>query len=124
VIGGAGMGFSFVPITISALAGVHPADAGIASGLVNTSRQIGGAIGLAATGAIAAASTSGYLASHPSLSATSSAALDHGFQTALLSLAGLLLLGAGVVAVALSPPRSGEVRPLREGDAIAFEEAA
>jgi EmrB/QacA subfamily drug resistance transporter len=124
VIGGAGMGFSFVPITISALAGVHPADAGIASGLVNTSRQIGGAIGLAATGAIAAASTSGYLASHPSLPATSSAALDHGFQTALLSLTGLLLLGAAVVVVALRPSRSGEVRPLREGDAIAFEEAA
>jgi hypothetical protein len=124
VIGGAGMGFSFVPITISALAGVHPADAGIASGLVNTSRQIGGAIGLAATGAIAAASTSGYLASHPALSATSAAALDHGFQTALLSLTGLLLLGAAVVAVGLSPSRSGEVRPLREGDGIAFEEAA
>ena len=124
VIGGAGMGFSFVPITISALAGVHPADAGIASGLVNTSRQIGGAIGLAATGAIAAASTSGYLASHPALPATSGAALDHGFQTALLSLTGLLLLGVGVVAVGLRSARPGELRPLRDGDAIAFEEAA
>ena len=48
VLGGLGLGFSFVPLTIASLAGVERADAGIASGLVNTSRQIGGAIGLAA----------------------------------------------------------------------------
>src|SRR5207302_448914 len=40
VLGGAGMGFSFVPITIGSLTGVERADAGVASGLVNTSRQI------------------------------------------------------------------------------------
>ena len=100
------MGFSFVPITIASLAGVDRADAGVASGLVNTSRQIGGAIGIAAVSAIAAASTSSYLAAHPALSATSGAALDHGFQTALLALAGLLLVGAAVVAFGLRPPRS------------------
>src|SRR5207253_8758977 len=48
VLGGAGLGFAFVPITIASLSGVDRADAGVASGLVNTSRQIGGAIGLAA----------------------------------------------------------------------------
>ena len=48
VLGGAGMGLSFVPVTIASLTGVERADAGIASGLVNTTRQIGGAIGLAA----------------------------------------------------------------------------
>ena len=57
VLGGLGLGFSFVPLTIASLAGVERADAGIASGLVNTSRQIGGAIGLAAVSAIAATST-------------------------------------------------------------------
>jgi EmrB/QacA subfamily drug resistance transporter len=60
VLGGAGMGLSFVPITIGALAGVERSDAGVASGLVNTSRQIGGAIGIAAISAIAATSTRNY----------------------------------------------------------------
>src|SRR5213080_3488079 len=54
VLGGAGMGFSFVPITIGSLTGVERADAGVASGLVNTSRQIGGAIGVATISTIAA----------------------------------------------------------------------
>ena len=42
-----GLGFSFVPITIAAVSGVRPDDAGLASGLINTSQQIGGALGLA-----------------------------------------------------------------------------
>src|SRR6266536_1018235 len=50
---GFGLGVSFVAVTIAALAGVTPAHAGIASGLVNTSRQVGGAIGLAAVTTIA-----------------------------------------------------------------------
>src|ERR1051325_921948 len=58
VLGGAGMGLSFVPVTIASLTGVERADAGVASGLVNTSRQIGGAVGLAAVSAIAATSSS------------------------------------------------------------------
>ena len=65
VLGGLGLGFSFVPLTIASLAGVERADAGIASGLVNTSRQIGGAIGLAAMSAIAAMSTANYADAHP-----------------------------------------------------------
>jgi MFS family permease len=42
-----GLGFSFVPVSIAALAGVTGKDAGLASGLINTSQQIGGALGLA-----------------------------------------------------------------------------
>src|SRR5213082_135172 len=81
VLGGAGMGLSFVPVTIAGLTGVQGADAGVASGLINTSRQIGGATGVAAVSAIAAASTNGYLSAHPALSAASG--LDHGFRTGL-----------------------------------------
>ena len=84
VLGGAGMGFSFVPVTIASLTGVDRSDAGVASGLVNTSRQIGGAIGLAAVSAIAATSTSNYAHAHSAVTASSSVALDHGFQTASL----------------------------------------
>ena len=65
VLGGAGMGLSFVPVTIASLTGVERSDAGVASGLINTSRQIGGAIGLAAVSAIAATSTSNYVQAHP-----------------------------------------------------------
>jgi EmrB/QacA subfamily drug resistance transporter len=44
---GIGLGFSFVPVSIAALAGVPPREAGLASGLINTSQQIGGALGVA-----------------------------------------------------------------------------
>ena len=47
IILGIGLGFTFVPISIAALAGVTGRDAGLASGLINTSQQIGGALGLA-----------------------------------------------------------------------------
>src|SRR5437762_10625603 len=122
VLGGAGMGLSFVPVTIASLTGVERADAGVASGLINTSRQIGGALGLAAVSAIAAISTSHYVSAHEALTVSSGTALDHGFQTALYVLTGLLVAGA-VIAVALlrtSPPRA-EVAPV-DGEAIVLEE--
>src|SRR6266852_1651002 len=100
VLGGAGMALSFVPVTIASLTGVERSDAGVASGLINTSRQIGGAIGLAAVSAIAATSTSNYAQAHSGITAASGVALDHGFQTALYVLTGLLVVGA-LVAVGL-----------------------
>jgi EmrB/QacA subfamily drug resistance transporter len=125
VLGGVGMGFSFVPITIASLAGVERADAGVASGLINTSRQIGGAIGIAATSAIAAASTSGYVDSHPGLTATSAVALDHGFQTGLYVLTGLLVLGAVTAATLVRPaPTSAAGAEGTEDEAVALDEAA
>jgi MFS family permease len=53
-----GMGFSFVPVSIAALAGVEAKDAGLASGLINTSQQIGSALGIAVLSAIAVAHSS------------------------------------------------------------------
>jgi EmrB/QacA subfamily drug resistance transporter len=93
VLGGAGMGFSFVPVTIAGLTGVERSDAGVASGLINTSRQIGGAIGIAAVSAIAATSASSYAAAN---AVSPTAALDHGFRTGLYVLTGLLLAGAAI----------------------------
>jgi len=125
VLGGAGLGLSFVPVTIASLTGVDRSDAGVASGLINTSRQIGGAIGIAAISAIAANSTRHYVDAHSALGVTTGAALDHGFQTALFVLIGLLLAGAliTVTFVRQAPARRGEVAPV-EGELVALEEAA
>ena len=110
VLGGLGLGFSFVPLTIASLAGVERSDAGIASGLVNTSRQMGGAIGLAAMSAIAATSTANYADAHPGVGAASAAALDHGFQTTLYVLTGLLVVGAVIAGVWIKPQRAAEAQ--------------
>jgi EmrB/QacA subfamily drug resistance transporter len=122
VLGGAGMGLSFVPVTIGGLSGVNRADAGVASGLINTSRQIGGAIGIAAATAIAASATSRYSGA-PS---DSLAALDHGFRVALASSAGLLIVGAAVAAFFIRPVRAQEpaVREIAPGETVLLEEAA
>jgi EmrB/QacA subfamily drug resistance transporter len=124
VLGGAGMGLSFVPVTIAGLTGVERSDAGVASGLINTSRQIGGAIGIAAVSAIAATSTSNYVRDH-GVAASSGAALDHGYQVALYVLTGLLLVGA-LIAVTLvrSGPASSVPAGRIEEEMVKLEEAA
>jgi fucose permease len=122
VLGGAGLGLSFVPVTIASLAGVNRADAGIASGLVNTSRQIGGAIGLAAMSAIASASTNAYVHTHALVTAVSAPALDHGFQTALWTLLGVLLVGAVLVVTLLAPPKPRTVEA--HDELVVLDEAA
>jgi EmrB/QacA subfamily drug resistance transporter len=104
VLGGAGLGFSFVPVTIASLTGVERAEAGVASGLVNTSRQIGGAIGLAAISTIAASATAGYAQAH-GVAGTSAAATVHGFQTSFVVLGGLLLVGIAVAGAFLRAPQ-------------------
>jgi EmrB/QacA subfamily drug resistance transporter len=126
VLGGAGMGLSFVPVTIASLTGVERSDAGVASGLINTSRQIGGALGLASVSAIAATSTSRYVDSHSGVAASSSVALDHGFQTGLYALTGLLILGALIAATLVrSTTPAPAARPAHvDGEAVALEEAA
>jgi MFS family permease len=125
VLGGAGMGLSFVPVTIASLSGVQRSDAGVASGLINTSRQIGGAVALAAVSAVAATSSGNFADAH-GVSATSAAALDHGFQTALYALTALLGLGA-LIAITLVKPAPAEAEataPSAEAERLAFKEAA
>ena len=85
-----GIGFSFVPISIAALAGVHPTEAGLASGLINTSQQVGGALGIAALSTIATSRTSGKLAAGLALKP----ALVDGFTLAFL-------VGVGIAAVGI-----------------------
>jgi EmrB/QacA subfamily drug resistance transporter len=89
---GVGIGFSFVPISIAALAGVTPSEAGLASGLINTSQQIGGALGIAALSSIATSQTGDSLGNGSALPV----ALVDGFQTAFL--VGAIVAALGVVA--------------------------
>src|SRR5215208_7106915 len=89
---GLGIGFSFVPISIAALAGVEPAEAGLASGLINTSQQIGGALGIAALSTIATSRTADAVASGSAVPD----ALVQGFTTAFL--VGVGIAAAGIVA--------------------------
>jgi len=89
---GLGIGFSFVPISIAALAGVQPAEAGLASGLINTSQQIGGALGIAALSTIATSHTDDALASGTPLPN----ALVDGFTAAFV--AGAIVAALGIVA--------------------------
>jgi MFS family permease len=85
---GAGMGALFVSVTIAATAGVPKHEAGLASGLLNTSQQVGGAIGLAVLTGIVASSTTRYITNlhlhaHPTAAALSAASV-HGFHIGYL----------------------------------------
>jgi EmrB/QacA subfamily drug resistance transporter len=91
-----GIGLSFVPATIGAVAGVAPDEAGLASGLVNTSRLFGGALGLAVLAALAASRTKSDL--HHGIAHGAAGALTAGFQFAFL-IAALFAVVGGVVAV-------------------------
>lgn len=123
VVSGVGLAFTFVSVTIASVTGVRAADAGVASGLINTSRQVGGSIGLAAVTTIAATATSRYVESH-GVGAFSGPALAHGFQIAFYALVGLALAGAAIAAVFVEskPKAASRVEPV-EGE-IALEEAA
>jgi hypothetical protein len=89
LLAGVGLGLTFVPVTIAAVTGVREREAGLASGLINTSQQVGGALGLAVLATIAESQTSNALASGHGLRS----ALTQGFQSAFLTGAGFALLG-------------------------------
>ncbi len=89
---GIGIGFAFVPISIAALAGVQASEAGLASGLINTSQQIGGALGIAALSTIATSRTGDAVAGGSALPS----ALVDGFTAAFV--VGAIIAAVGIVA--------------------------
>ena len=97
-----GMALCFVPISIAALAGVKQAEAGIASGLINTSQQIGGAVGIALLSTVAITHTENEVAA----GTAAPQALTSGFQLAFWVGAGIAI--AGVLA-ALALIRQEEI---------------
>lgn len=93
MLAGAGLGLAFVPDTIAAMAGVRPEESGLASGLINTSQQIGGALGLAVLATVANSRTDDVLASAGGDPAAVPNALTEGFQSAFLGGAVIAALG-------------------------------
>jgi hypothetical protein len=95
----------------------------VASGLINTSQQIGGAVGLAAATTIATTFTTHYVDSHAGVTAFSGSALTHGFEIAFYVLAALAALGAVVAGVFIeSKPGVTEAETVEAN--VAFEAAA
>ena len=114
MLAGVGLGLAFVPVTIAAVTGIRPSEAGLASGLINTSQQVGGALGLAVLATISTGRTDDVFASGEHSRAV---ALTEGFQNAFLAGAGIALLGAVLAAVLISSRDSREMaEAARRGD--------
>jgi EmrB/QacA subfamily drug resistance transporter len=108
VLSGVGLALSFVSMTIAGLTGVQAGDAGVASGLINASRQIGGAVGLAAVSTVVAGRE-----------------LSHGFDVAFWVLSGLAIVGAVLANALLAQrPQTAEIEALTTETIEPLEEAA
>jgi EmrB/QacA subfamily drug resistance transporter len=124
LLSGIGLALAFVPMSIGGLTGVREADAGIASGLINTTQQIGGAIGVAIATTVATTFTNHFVNAHPGSSTLGGPALTHGFQIAFYVLAAMALLGALLAALMVeSTPRQAEPAAV-DGADLALEPVA
>ncbi len=110
VLAAMGLGLSLVPATIAAVSGVSAKESGLASGMLNTSRLIGGALGLAVLSTIASSRTHADLLA----GASGSAALSGGFRIAFAVAAGFSVLGALAAAVLLRAQRPAPIPELEE----------
>jgi EmrB/QacA subfamily drug resistance transporter len=99
-----GLGLAFVSMTVAAVSGVEAHEAGLASGLINTSQQIGGALGLAVLATVANGRTSDALAEGQQMPS----ALTEGFQAAFAVGAGLAIAGAILAMILVSGRASRE----------------
>jgi EmrB/QacA subfamily drug resistance transporter len=122
LLAGVGAAMAFIAGTIAATTGAAEQDSGLASGLLNTSQQVGGSIGIAAIAAIATARTENVIAAGERVQAV---ALTEGFQTGYLVAAAVALVAAIVVIVLL--PRRAEqpaTDEVREADVRPAQAAA
>ena len=106
---GLGIGMSFVPMTLSATAGVPPHEAGLASGLINTTRQVGGALGLAIMATVA-----DHHRQPPGRAPATAAALTSGYRAAF-AIAGCGLVVGALLALVL--PKEPSTPPVPQVDA-------
>ena len=107
LIAAVGLGFAFVPMTIAAVSGVEAHETGLASGLINTSQQVGGALGLAILASIANSRTDELMEAAGGAQAALPNALTEGFQLAFIIGAAFAVVGAILAATLIS---SGESR--------------
>ncbi|WP_405591578.1 MFS transporter [Streptomyces sp. NBC_01190] len=114
VLLGLGMGTAFMPAMSLATHGIQPRDAGVASAMVNTSQQVGGAIGTALLNTVAASATATYLAGHtagaggPKL--LQSQALVHGYSHAIWWAVGIEAVAALIALVFINVGRPGSTK--------------
>lgn len=98
-----GMAFTFIPVSTTALHGIGHEDAGVGSALINTSQQVGGAVGTALLNTVAVAATTTYLAAHAAQGKQAlPAALTEGYTRAFMLGSGFLVVAAVVTAVMLT----------------------
>jgi EmrB/QacA subfamily drug resistance transporter len=107
-----GLGFAFVPVTIAAVTGTRPQEAGLASGLVNTAQQVGGALGLAILASIANSRTQSVMSAGQH---DLGIALTKGFERAFLVGAGFALAGALLTLLLISSRDSREHAQAAQG---------
>jgi EmrB/QacA subfamily drug resistance transporter len=116
IVIGVGVGMSFVPITIAATTGVAAGDSGLASGLLNTTQQVGGSLGLAVLSAVSTSRSTSALDDGSPLPV----ALTHGF-TGAFTVSAILCAVAAVVAMLVIPGRRREAEDVRAATvAMAF----
>ncbi len=108
LIAAVGLGFAFVSMTIAAVAGVGPQQAGLASGLINTSQQVGGALGLAILVSVATSKTDSVMTAAGGAPSALPGALTEGFRAAFTVGIGFAVVGAILAAVLISSQTSRE----------------
>ncbi|MEU6309917.1 MFS transporter [Streptomyces sp. NPDC047014] len=122
---GLGMGTAFMPAMSLSTYGVNPADAGVASAMVNTSQQVGGAIGTALLNTIAASATTAYLTDHaaelaaggPAVRLVQAQAMVEGYSAAIWWAVGILVASATLALTLINTGRPGAGGPVAEGSA-------
>jgi MFS family permease len=112
---GTGAGLCFPALMTLAMSSATPQDAGLASGLVNTTAQIGGALGLAVLATVSASRTSALIAQHR----PAAVALTEGYRLAFWIAFGLVVAAAAVAAALLRPQRATVTEPDRESELVA-----
>jgi hypothetical protein len=105
------MGCIFAPAMNIATLGVRPADAGVASAMVNTSQQVGGAIGIALLSSLATSAVNRYLTGKTPTRLVQAQATLHGYTTAFWWSAGIFAAGAVICGLLMRPGRIQPAAP-------------
>ncbi|MEU9232133.1 MFS transporter [Streptomyces subrutilus] len=124
---GLGMGTAFMPAMSLSTHGVNPSDAGVASAMVNTSQQVGGAIGTALLNTIAASATTAYLTDHAAEAAAGGAAakliqaqaMVEGYSSAIWWAVGILVASSVIALTFINTGRPGAGGPVASGSGSA-----